>query len=236
MIAWIILIVVLLAGIALLLGQDTTALTGLAPGQIASIIFASIVLLFIGGSVWRQYEGRLGTGVRDMAIWIAGGLALVAVYAFRDEIGLVSARVGIELSPPGTAVQVTEQGDAGASAVRLRKRDDGHFVARAQVNGEALQLMVDTGASSIVLRPVDAERAGIDLAGLVYSVPVSTANGTAYAAPVRLSRVSIGPLEVRDIPALVAKPGVLDENLLGMSFLSKLKSYTFSGDFLTLRG
>jgi aspartyl protease family protein len=97
-------------------------------------------------------------------------------------------------------------------------------------------MLVDTGATTVVLKPADAERAGIDLSTLAYTMPVDTANGTTFAAPVRLKSLSVGPIEVRDIEALVAAPGNLKESLLGMSFLKRLRSYEFSGDYLTLRG
>jgi aspartyl protease family protein len=122
------------------------------------------------------------------------------------------------------------------SRVKSCRQDNGHFVARAAANGTSMSMLVDTGASTVVLTPTDAERAGIDTASLAFTTPVSTANGTTFAAPVRLKSVSVGPLEVRDVEALVAKPGALSENLLGMSFLKRLRSYEFSGDFLTLRG
>ena len=76
---------------------------------------------------------------------------------------------------------------------------------------------------------------GIDVEALRYSVPVQTANGTSYAASVRLRSRTVGHIALTDIEALVAKPGALKENLLGMSFLSRLRSYEFSGEFLTLR-
>lgn len=98
-----------------------------------------------------------------------------------------------------------------------------------------MTLLVDTGASTVVLKPADAARAGIDTRSLSYTAAVQTANGTAYAAPVRLRSIAIGPIELRDIEALVAKPGSINENLLGMSFLRRLRSYEFSKDFLTLR-
>ena len=66
-------------------------------------------------------------------------------------------------------------------------------------------------------------------------MPVQTANGTTYAAHVRLRNLTLGPINLTDVDALVAKPGALKENLLGMSFLSRLRSYEFSGDYLTLR-
>ena len=97
-------------------------------------------------------------------------------------------------------------------------------------------MIVDTGASTIVLTPEDATAAGIDIGGLTYRVPVITANGRTMAARVRLNAVAIGPLDRKDVDALVAQPGALTQSLLGMSFLSRLRSYEFSGDFLTLRG
>jgi aspartyl protease family protein len=66
-------------------------------------------------------------------------------------------------------------------------------------------------------------------------VPVQTANGVTYAAHVRLNSIAIGSIQVEGVDALVSQPGSLRENLLGMSFLSRLRSYEFSGDFLTLR-
>ena len=108
--------------------------------------------------------------------------------------------------------------------------------AYEEVNGKTISMIVDTGASSIVLRPQDAKKAGIDIDSLTYRVPVLTANGRTLAARVRLKRVAIGPLDRNKVEALVAQPGALTQSLLGMSFLSRLRSYEFSGDFLTLRG
>ena len=62
-----------------------------------------------------------------------------------------------------------------------------------------------------------------------------TANGRALAAPVTLERVVVGDIEMRRVRALVAKPGALGADLLGMSFLERLGSYEVRGDRLTLR-
>ena len=78
----------------------------------------------------------------------------------------------------------------------------------------------------VVLTAADARKAGIDTRGLDYDVPVATANGSALAAELRLDQIAVGPIVMRRIPALVAKPGALEESLLGMSFLERLKSYT----------
>ena len=67
-------------------------------------------------------------------------------------------------------------------------------------------------------------------------MPVQTANGRAYAARVRLERVAVGPLARRNVEALITPPGSMSKSLLGMSFLSRLRSYEFTGDVLMLRG
>jgi aspartyl protease family protein len=104
------------------------------------------------------------------------------------------------------------------------------------VNGRTVRLIVDTGASTVVLRPEDARNAGIKLSELVYTVPVETANGRAFAAPIRLEKISIGYLTVHKVDALVTRPGALQRSLLGMSFLSRLRSYEFTGNQLVLKG
>ena len=169
--------------------------------------------------------------LRDAVTWLALGLGLVTIYAYQDELMPIAGRVVGELLP-GSAMTV-EESTGGVTEVRIRKRLDGHFNATVKVNGKPISMIVDTGASSIVLRPEDAEKAGIDPGSLTYRVPVLTANGRAMAARVRLDKVAIGPLDRDKVDALVAQPGALTQSLLGMSFLSRLRSYEFSGDFLT---
>lgn len=182
-----------------------------------------------------DYRGRWRDGLRHAAIWLGVALMLVIGYSFREELRVVAHRVAGEVLPPGHSILV-DTSPTGGQSVRIRRQENGHFVARGAANGVDLSMLIDTGASTVVLKPADAERIGIDVSQLSFTTPVSTANGTTYAAPVRLRSVSIGPLEVRDVNALVSRPGALNENLLGMSFLKRLRSYEFSGDFLTLRG
>ena len=172
--------------------------------------------------------------LRDAVTWLALGLALVTLYAYKEELLPIAARVVGELMP-GSAMTV-EQSAGGLTEVRIRKRLDGHFTANVEVNGKPISMIVDTGASTIVLTPEDATKAGIDVSELTYKVPVITANGRTMAArdPPRQGRHR--PARPAKVDALVAKPGALTQSLLGMSFLSRLRSYEFSGDFLTLRG
>jgi aspartyl protease family protein len=160
---------------------------------------------------------------------------LLTGYAFRGEIRTAFYRVAGEVLPPGHGLEEPDAA-AGERSVRMRRQSSGHFVARAEVNGQTMSLLVDTGASTVVLKATDAARAGIDTSSLSFTVPVDTANGATFAAPARVARIAIGPIVLEGVEALVAKPGTLKESLLGMSFLRRLRSYEFSGDFLTIRG
>ena len=97
-------------------------------------------------------------------------------------------------------------------------------------------MKLDTGASSIVLTHEAAKAAGLPLEVLAYSVNIDTANGRARAAPVTLDRIAIGGITERSVAALVAQPGQLRTNLLGMSFLNRLESWEVRGDKLVMRG
>lgn len=232
-----ILIAILLGLVALYwsLSGDTDSFSALAgenaPYIVGALALAALYLLTLSG----DYQGRRRDAVRHAATWIGIGLALVVAYTYREEVKTVAYRVAGEVLPPGHSLLV-QTAPTGEQAVRLRRHDNAHFIARGAVNGVTMSLLVDTGASTVVLKPADAERAGIDTKSLSFTTPVSTANGSTFAAPIRLKTISVGPLEVRDVEALVAQPGALSENLLGMSFLKRLRSYEFSGDFLTLRG
>jgi aspartyl protease family protein len=230
---WLALFILALAAM-LLVANDSGTIAGLDSDMFGYVALLVAIAVFVGGGMLGSYRGRAGAMMRDAVTWLALGLGLVTIYAYKDDLMPIAARVVGELVP-GTAMTV-EQSSGGLTEVRIRRRLDGHFTAKVRVNGKPISMIVDTGASSIVLRPEDAEKAGIDTKALTYRVPVLTANGRAMAARIRLDKVAIGPLDRKGIDALVAQPGALTQSLLGMSFLSRLRSYEFSGDFLTLRG
>jgi aspartyl protease family protein len=231
---WFLLLLLASGGLVLALMGDQGTIAGLEPAVFAGLVAGAALLVYFAASFAGAYRGRAFQAVKDITIWALFALVLVGAYSFRDEVTYVARRVAGELLPPGESITV-ESNQRGDQAVRIRRRPDGHFAVRLQVNGAPVVMLVDTGASTVVLRPSDARLAGVDLDRLNYSVPVQTANGTAYTAPVRLREVSIGPIRIDSVDALVARPGVLKESLLGMNFLRRLRSYEFSGEFLTFR-
>lgn len=235
MLGWLLLVLAALVGVFLFLNGNDEAFSGLEGGEIVYILVFGALALFYVLSLVGDYRGRAAEAVRHVIVWLGLTGALLVGYAYREELSVVAYRVAGEVLPPGQVITL-ESRESGERAVRLRRQPNGQFVARGVVNGTNLSLLVDTGASTVVLKSTDAERIGVDTGSLSYSVPVSTANGTTYAAPIRLKSVAVGPIELRDVEALIAKPGNLSENLLGMTFLRRLRSYEFSGDFLTIRG
>lgn len=233
MTTWIALFILALGAI-LLVSNDSGMIAGLDSTTFGYLALLAALLVYLGGGLIGSYGGGARSMVRDAVTWLALGLGLVTIYAYKDELMPIAARVVGELVP-GTAMTI-EESAGGLTEVRLRRRLDGHFTANVEIDGTPISMIVDTGATSIVLRPQDARKAGIDVEALTFRVPVLTANGRTMAARVTIDTVGIGPLDRQKVEALVAQPGSLTQSLLGMSFLSRLRSYEFSGDFLTLRG
>jgi aspartyl protease family protein len=125
---------------------------------------------------------------------------------------------------------------AGAAphSIVVPRDSRGHFEVDARVNGRRVDFMVDTGASTIALTARDAARLGIHPSQNAYVAEVRTANGTVRAAQVRLDAVTVGDVEVRDVTALVLPDESLSDNLLGLSFLSRLKRFEYSDGKLVL--
>jgi aspartyl protease family protein len=121
------------------------------------------------------------------------------------------------------------------SVVEIEAERNGHFNAEADINGRSIPVMIDTGATMVVLSYEDAERAGLLLTDKDFTRAVSTANGVARVAPVTLDRVSIGNITVRDVPAAVAESGRLRTSLLGMTFLSRLSRFDMRSGRLVLQ-
>ena len=123
-----------------------------------------------------------------------------------------------------------------ARAVQIARGQTGEFALQARINGVNAPMVIDTGATSVVLTYETARAAGLPLELLEYDVDVETAGGHTRAARLTLDRLAIGKLVERSVPALVVPRGQMKTNLLGMSFLDRLESWEVHPDRLMLHG
>jgi aspartyl protease family protein len=123
---------------------------------------------------------------------------------------------------------------AGIRSITLPRDSRGHFQTEGRIDGQRIGFMVDTGASVVALNETSAARFGLRPSRGDYNATVTTANGTIKAARTRLAMVDIGGLVVRDVDAMVLPDAALSENLLGLSFLSKLKRFEYANGKMVL--
>ena len=121
-------------------------------------------------------------------------------------------------------------------AVEIARGQAGEFAFNVKINGVKAPMVIDTGATSVVLTYETAKAAGLPLELLEYDVDVETAGGRTRAARLTLDRLAIGKLVERSVPALVVPRGQMKTNLLGMSFLDRLESWEVRADRLMLHG
>lgn len=223
------LVVLSLVAVALVVAVGPAAgvpgVDGARPPMIFIVVFATGLILAAAGRMLLR--GGAGAAFR-VVLCLGAAATVLAGYAGRNELASGWERLRGTLHP--SVALATAEG-----AAELRRAWDGHYRAEAEVNGIPVMLMVDTGASMVLLPYEQVRALGIDPDALHYSVPVRTANGPSTVAPVRLSSVKIGSIAVFDVEAAVARPGMLDGALLGMSFLERLSETSFRGDRLILR-
>jgi aspartyl protease family protein len=194
----------------------------------ASLLVKIGALVLIGGTVLTLFRDRFAQALQTALIWVVIGLLLALGYTYRFELRSVYDRVMAEMMP-GRVV-------ARGRTVELVRGQSGDFQVAAEVNGKRIPMVLDTGASTVVLTNDAARAAGLPLELIKYTVDVETANGRARAASVTVDRIAIGGIVERAVPALIAQPGQLRTSLLGMSFLNRLQSWEVRGEKLMMRG
>jgi aspartyl protease family protein len=153
----------------------------------------------------------------------------VARFASQADVKPTQAAMTAQTTAPAQPMA-----SAGYRSIVIPKDARGHFQVDGRIDGRRIAFLVDTGASVIALTARDAARLSIHPARRDYTAQVKTANGTVRAAPVKLDRVEVGGLTVRDVAALVIPDEALSENLLGMSFLARLRRWEYAGGKLVL--
>ena len=221
---------ILLLLLALVLFAVIAHQSGVASGRMDFTSLAVMIGLavFIAALMLTLLRERLSRAVERALIWGLIVVLLAIGYAHRFELHGVANRAIAEF--------VTGRAAVAGRMVEIERGFAGSFPLTAQINGARIPMVLDTGASSVVLTQEAARAAGLPIEVLAYTVKIDTANGRARAAPVTLDSVAVGGIVERAVPALIAQPGHLRTNLLGMTFLSRMERWEVSDDKLVLRG
>ena len=187
------------------------------------------------------YNSAAGT----LSSWLFAVVCLGGSVIYFDELRLVGRKI---FGNPTVDVAAAGSTNGGALAgleksaapqlshgrVELMADERGHFLVDAELNGRFVEVMVDTGATTVAMSYEDAERAGIFVRSIDFTHTANTANGVSRIAPVKIDSISIGGITVRDVRGVVAEPGKLNGTLLGMAFLSRLSRAEMSRGRLIL--
>lgn len=183
--------------------------------------FVYLVLLgtVIAGYFFVQNRNRLGQMAQQAILWSFLFAGAITLYGFKDQLQRQLF--------PRQAVQ-TEVG-----RLAIPRATDRHFYVALEINGQAIDFVIDTGATEVVLSQNDAGKIGINPEDLIYTGYASTANGEVRTARVKLETVSLGQYTDKNLTAWV-NDGEMDISLLGMAYLSRFSSLEITGDTLFL--
>jgi aspartyl protease family protein len=158
-------------------------------------------------------------------------LALVAV-GYVSKHGLIAPQakpVPVDAAPIRSYAATPAKAAAFAPTTQAVEGDRrGQYTAFVQIDGRDIPMLIDTGASVVSLTSEAASEIGIRPAPADFTMKMQTANGISSVAPTWLKRVRVGMVEVHDVEAVVMEPGASATNLLGMSFLRKLRHFGVS--------
>lgn len=172
--------------------------------NIAQLAYLGTLALVLGGAFLLSSKLKLSQTLQMGAIWALIFIGAIAVVGLWDDLQ-------DDLNPSQTRFD-------GDGTIEIPRSRDGHYYLTLDINGSAIDFIVDTGASDIVLNAADAQTAGLTLDDLVFLGRAATANGEVRTAPVRLDTVSIGPHTDTNVRAVV-NDGELWQSLLGMGYL-----------------
>ena len=192
----------------------------------ARIIYGLIVVMLLIGSLAAR-RLPMAQYLKMFLAWLAIFAAIFVVLSFRPEMEMAWNRVKGELT--GAPRQSVEGGE-----IRLVRQDDGHFWLRAQINGYATDMMVDSGASYTAINGDTARSAKLVLDSEDKAIELNTANGVIKARTATVKSMTVGTFQVSDHDVVVSD-GFGEINVVGMNFLDGFKSWTVTGEVMTLR-
>lgn len=192
--------------------------------QTADLVYSLLFLVLVVSSLAAR-RLSIGQTLKYALAWAAIFAGALVLYSFRGVAGQVWDRVKQEIVP-NAPVQ-------SGQSVRVRKDEDGHFHVNAQVNGHEIKFLIDSGATTSSLSRADAEAARVAIDASGFGQAVETANGMTMMQRAQIERLQVGSITRMDHPILVSNEAV-DLSVLGMNFLSSLKSWRVEGDEMIL--
>jgi aspartyl protease family protein len=176
----------------------------------------------------------LGRAVSLAAISVA--LALIGSFSLLERL---PAPASVAAAPASVAADAPSPEPAAAEASGYREAllqadERGQYAADALVDGLTVRMLVDTGASDVIISASTAARLGLVPSGRGTRL-IQTANGKSTASPALLSSLSLGGLYMNDVEALILTPEAGEANLIGESFLKRLVSVEQRNGMLILR-
>jgi aspartyl protease family protein len=182
----------------------------IAVGAVVLVILTR--LPFIG----RIVRLAITLGVTALCLFL-----LLQVAPYQPFLAGITAKLGLD------SQEVT------GTEVRIRMSSDGHFWAQATIDGAKRRMLVDSGATVTTLSEGTAKAAGIDAEASVVPVVLKTANGLTRGSTATVERLDVGNISARDLKVVVS-PAIGDLDVIGMNFLSRLKSWRVEGRTLIL--
>jgi len=161
----------------------------------------------------------------NLVSWVILGGLLIVVLQQRQQFDPYIQRAM-------QALNLQDQNVVG-DTVRIRMSPDGHFWARVTIGDVSRRMLVDSGATLTALSTDTARAVGLKPAKPVFPVILNTANGMIRAQTAQIDSLRIGTIRADDVPVVVS-PAFGDTDVLGMNFLSRLKSWRVEGSTLIL--
>lgn len=192
--------------------------------QTAGVITGLMCLILVGSSLAAR-RLPLGRSLKMALAWVAIFAGVYVLMLFRGTGAEIWSRAKVDL--------FGAQPNVSGGAVRINAREDGHYYIMGRINGHEAEFLVDSGATTTAISSDVARAAGLQDDGMP-PVPISTANGMTLVKTARIERLEIGNIVQTDARTTIGDT-LGDTNLLGMSFLSQLKSWRVEGNVLVLQ-